>query len=223
MDTPSLIRLLVEDAAPVRRLRSPGVRAVQWLALAAFIVVLLAISHGVRPDLTERLPEASFVLSIAASLATGVLAAVAAFLVSLPDRSPRWLLLPVPALVLWLLTVGYSCLFNWVSIGPDGLQVGESARCFATLALTSLPLNLAMGMMVRHASALNPGPVSLAAGLAVAGIAATALALLHNLDATAMVLIWNVGGAVAVMVCTRLLTRRVFEWSDHRIAGQLVH
>jgi hypothetical protein len=36
----------------------------------------------------------AFATSIAAALATGVLAAVAAFHISLPDRSRLWLLLP---------------------------------------------------------------------------------------------------------------------------------
>src|SRR5256885_12713860 len=50
-----------------------------------------------RSDLALRLRQPEFVIGIAASLATGVLAAIASFLLSIPDRSRAWLLLPLPA------------------------------------------------------------------------------------------------------------------------------
>ena len=80
------------------------------------ILVLLAVSHGARPDLAQRLQQPTFVVSILASLLTGILAAIASFLVSLPDRSRGWLLLPLPALIVWISTIGYGCLTDWVSV-----------------------------------------------------------------------------------------------------------
>jgi len=56
------------------------------------------MNSRVRADLGTRLHEPTFAPSIAAALATGILAAVAAFAISLPDRARWWLLLPVPAL-----------------------------------------------------------------------------------------------------------------------------
>ena len=105
--TPDLINSLVANATPVRRLRPPLTRAALWLLFAAFILVLLGLTHGVRPDLAERLQQPTFAIGIAASLLTGILAAVASFQVSLPDRSLLWLLLPAPALVAWVSTIGY--------------------------------------------------------------------------------------------------------------------
>jgi hypothetical protein len=105
--------------------------------------------------LAERLQQPAFVVSLVAALATGTLAAVAAFVISLPDRSRWWLLLPAPALVVWVSTIGYGCFADWVSIGPDGLRLGETVRCFATLLLASVPLTLGMLVMLRYA-ALRP-------------------------------------------------------------------
>jgi len=48
------------------------------------------------------------------------------------------------ALILWLSNVGYQCLTQWIAIGSDGMSLGDAARCFATVVLTSLPLSLAM-------------------------------------------------------------------------------
>ena len=207
--TPDLIDALVECATPVRRLRPPLVRGALWLALAALILALLAIVHGVRADLAERLHQPVFVVSITAALATGVLAAVAAFMVSLPDRSQWWLAVPAPALAVWVGTIGYGCLTDWVVIGPDGVRFGDTLRCFATLVLTSVPLAIALAVMLRYAALLRPGAVTLAGALAVAAITSSALSLFHDLDATMMILIWNLGTAALITGLGGLFGRRV--------------
>ena len=191
--TPELIALLAAGAKPVRPLRPPLVRAAFWILVAAGVFVLLAASRGVRPDLAQRAAQPVFVIGIVAALATGILAALASFIISLPDRSRAWILLPLPALVVWVSTVSYGCLTNWVSIGPDGFHVGEAAECFATLLLVSLPLSLAMYAMLRHGLLLQPAMVVVTAALAVAALSAVALSLFHDIDATVMVLIWTFG------------------------------
>ncbi|MEO8835879.1 MAG: DUF1109 domain-containing protein [Caldimonas sp.] len=212
MKTSDLIAALAGNLKPVRRLRPPVVRAAGWLILAALVLALLTISQGIRPDLDQRLHDPAFAMSIAASLLTAVLAAIAAFQLSLPDRSLRWLLLPLPALVVWLSNIGYQCLTQWVSIGPRGMSLGETARCFATLVLTGLPLSLALLVMLRYAAPLRPSAVALTASLAVAGITATALSLFHVLDATALILMWNLGTALLFVGLAGLFGRRVFQW-----------
>lgn len=77
--------------------------------------------------------------------------------------------------------------------------MGEAARCFATLIVTSLPLSLGLFVMLRHAAWLRPTAVTLTGGLAVAAMTATALSLFHDLDATIMVLIWNLGIAAMIV------------------------
>ncbi len=197
--TPELIALLAANARPVQRLRPPLVRTGLWLLLVAGVFVLLALSHGVRQDLAQRAEQPIFIIGIAASLVAGILAAIASFMISLPDRSRAWVLLPVPAVVVWVSTVSYGCLTNWVSIGPDGIRLGEAARCFATLMLTSLPLSLALYVMLRYTALLRPTTVMITGSLAVAAITATALSLFHDLDATIMVLMWNLGIAAMIV------------------------
>ncbi|MDE1969481.1 MAG: DUF1109 domain-containing protein, partial [Alphaproteobacteria bacterium] len=154
--TPDLINALAANMTPIRRLRPPVVRAAGWLLLAALILALLAIGQGVRPDMAQRLQDPTFVARVLSALASGTLATVAAFMLSLPDRSRLWFLLPAPALILWLSSIGYQCMTNWISVEPTGIRLGETARCFATLVLTSLPLSLAMMLMLRHAAPLRP-------------------------------------------------------------------
>lgn len=207
--TSELIDALAADALPVRRLRPPLVRAALWLALAALVFGLLAAGHGLRPDFAQRAAQPGFVVGMVASLLTGVLAAVASFMINLPDRSRGWALLPVPALVVWIVSIGQGCLTQWVDIGPEGVQVGETARCFTTVVLTSLPLALAMSFMLRHGSLLGPTAVTLCASLAVAAMTATAMSLFHSLDATLMILVWNLGMAALIVACGGALGRRL--------------
>jgi hypothetical protein len=205
--TSDLIDVLAADARPVRRLRPPPVRAALWLAMAALVFGALAVGLGVREDLAQQLQRPSFVVGIAASLLTGVLAAIAAFMADLPDRSRRWVWLPVPALVVWIASVGYACLTDWVSVGPGGFQLGETARCFATVMLACLPLSLGMFLMLRRGSPLLPTTVAIVGSLAVAALCASALSLIHSLDATVMILVWNLGAAALIVVVGGVLGR----------------
>jgi hypothetical protein len=209
-ETRTLIDELVAGATPVRRLRPPPVRALSWLALAGAILALLSIGHGVRSDLVGHLHQPIFLVSIAAALATGVLAAIAAFTVSLPDRSQRWLLLPLPTLAVWVGTTGFGCLTGWIAIGPDGIQLGDTLQCFATLVLGSVPLAIALAVMLRHAALLRPVAATLAGALAVAAITSASLALVHDADATALILIWNFGIAALITMLGGAVAARLF-------------
>lgn len=215
--TPDFIDTLVEQAGPVRRLRPPLVRAGCWTALAAFVLVLIAIGHGLRSDIATQLQQPVFILGMAAALVTGLLAALASFEISLPDRSRWWMLLPVPPLAIWVATLGYGCLTDWVSVGPGGVRLGEAVRCFATLLLTSIPLSVAMLIMLRYAALLRSTEVSVMGGLAVAALTSFALSLLHNLDATVMILAWNLGSAALIAALVVVFGKSAFAWTADRL------
>lgn len=210
--TSDLIDALVESATPVRRLRPPLMRAGIWLALAGAVLGLLCLAHGVRPDIAARLQQPVFIVSMAGALATAVLAALASFELSLPDASRRWLLLPLPALAIWVSTIGYGCLTDWVSMNADGVRMGEAAGCFATLLLTSVPLSIVMLIMLRHAAALRPTAVSAVGGLAIAAMTSFTLAFIHDLDATIMILVWNLGMAALVAGLAGAFGQSALKW-----------
>ncbi len=210
--TSDLIDTLVECATPVRRLRPPLVRAGLWLLFAAFVIGLVAGAHGVRPDILERLRQPVFVIAMFGALATAVLAAIAAFIISLPDGPRLWLVLPCPTLALWVSAIGYGCFTDWVTIGPNGIRMGDAARCFAPLLLTSLPLSIAMLLMLRHTAFLRPTTVSMMGGLAVAAMTSFALSLVHDLDATVMILVWNLGSAALIAGLIGFFGRSAFTW-----------
>ncbi|QQS14439.1 MAG: DUF1109 family protein [Rhodospirillales bacterium] len=74
------------------------------------------------------------------------------------------------------------------------------------------PLALVSAFMLRHSARPQPRLVSLLAALAVAGVASFALNLFHPLEASALVLSWNIGmaavvSALATLRGSRLLSR----------------
>ncbi len=207
--TSDLIQSLAANVAPVRRLRPPLVRAALWLLFAAVVLGLLTVSQGLRPNFAERMRETTFAISMIASLLTGVLATIATFLLSLPDRSRLWFLLPVPALVIWLSNVGYQCFAGWVSVPPGAVTPEVAGSCLATLLLTSLPLSLVLFVMLRYTAALRPTSVILMGSLAVSAITAVALSMFHPIDATVMILGWNLGTAALFAGLAALFGRRI--------------
>ncbi len=213
--TDELIDTLVTDAAPVRRLRPPLVRAALWLAFAALLVALIAAGHGIRPDILPRLRQPALALTVGAALATGILAVVAAFTISVPGRSRWWVALPLPALAVWMTTIGYGCLAGWVNLAP-GFHLCDEVRCAALLVLTSVPLGISLAAMLRYAALLRPGAVATCGGLAVAAIVAAVLPLFHDHDASAMILVWNLGTAALITGLAGLSGRRLFGWMAAR-------
>jgi hypothetical protein len=216
--TNDLIDSLVARSEPVHRLPGPGWRAGFWLGLAFCILALLCLEHGPRPDLAEQLGRRDFALSLAASLVTGLLGAVGCMTASLPDRSRWWLLLPVPASLVWLSCVGYGCLTHWVAFDAGAVVLGETLRCFSTLVLVSLPLSGLMFLLLRHAARLRPLALTLTAGLTVAALTSAAMSLLHPLDATIMVLVWNIGASLAIVVIEGVLGGSALAWFGTRLA-----
>ena len=182
--TDQLIERLAADARPVRRLRPPLKRAGLWLLVVAVIASAAIAAFTDWRVFAERARDPRLVIEIIATLATGIAAVVAAFQVSLPDRSRQWLLLPLPPLAVWLASSGYGCYRHWLMVGPSGLELGDSAHCLRFILGASIPLGASLLIALRRASPLTPLPVGAAGGLGVGALAAFALQFFHPFDVT---------------------------------------
>jgi hypothetical protein len=194
-----LVQSLSADLVPVKRLRPPAQRAVLWLgAMVAAAAVLTPFSDLVA--MMGRLMAAlDLRLAVIGSILTAALAAVAAFELSLPDRSPKWALLPVPAALLWVGASGLGCLRAWFVPGTHDASLAEAETCLFFILGLSIPLSVLLLAMLRQAHSLWPNLTGAMGGLAVAGASATVLNLFHPYDAAATDLIVHVG-AVAIVI-----------------------
>lgn len=215
MRTDDLIGRLAAELRPVRRLPPPALRAALWIGLALLLVAGFVVYVGPRHDLMERMSRPHEVAQFVFAVATGVLAAVAAFELSLPDRSERWALLPLPTAIAWSGSLGMGCLADMTRMGPEALALGTSWGCFRFIVLMGVPLAASMVWMLRHAGPIRPVPVAALGGLAGAALSAAGLSLFHHLDAALMVLLWHGGSSVLVVVAFLLAGRR---WREREAA-----
>src|SRR5262245_51958797 len=114
--TDQLIDSLTAKLQPVKPLRKPALRAALWSGFATLVIAAIAMVGGSAADLAHAMTEASFLAPLAGSWLTGVTAALAAFHVSLPDRSRRWLWLPVLPVLLWGTGFAVTCVTNFGEI-----------------------------------------------------------------------------------------------------------
>jgi len=205
--TDQLIETLTANLQPVKPLRKPGLRAALWTAFATAVIAVIAAVGGSRADLTHAFTEASFLVPLAGSWLTGVTAAVAAFEVSLPDRSRRWLWLPVVPVLLWSTGFAYNCFTNFGAI-PGSLALLPASDCLLTIVLTSVCLIAVLLPMLRRVKTLRPRLTVWMGCLSVAGFADTAHLLVHTEQDSLLALTVNLVPALVLVVLGGLAGRK---------------
>jgi hypothetical protein len=206
-----IIRSLIADLKPVRRLAPPGRRALLWLVLVAALAFTLAAVSD-RAAVAARLTAAPDMwLAVGGSALTMVLAAIAAFELSLPDRSPLWALLPLPAALLWLGASGAGCLRTWLVPGTRAAVLDDTKDCLVFILALSVPLSALLLSMLRQGHTLRPGLTAAVAGFAAAAAAATLLVFFHPYDASATDLVVHVVAVALVIIANRALGGRMLQ------------
>lgn len=205
--TDQLIDALSQNLQPVKPLRQPWLRATLWSTFATGVIAVIAGIGGSRTDLAHALPEASFLVPLAGSWLTGVTAAIATFQVSLPDRSRRWLWLPVLPILLWGTGFAVSCLTNWSDLAGSLALLPESA-CLLTIVLTSAGLIAMLLPMLRRVKTLRPRLTAWLGCLAVAGFADTAHLLVHTEQDSLLALTVNLVPALVLVLLGGLAGRK---------------
>jgi hypothetical protein len=207
-DVSRLIGDLSADLKPVRRLPPPWLRALVWLGVVLVVGLVLVATRTLLPALGIMGNDPWMLPGAYASLATAALAAIAAFELSLPDRSDAWIWLPVPALVVWIVLNGLGCL---ATLAIPGAQTSpfQFLVCLSLIFAISLPLTAAMVIMVRRSRPLRPLRVAVLGGLAASGAAATLLVLVHPHDSAVLDLAAHAVAVAAIVGLNVLLGGRL--------------
>jgi hypothetical protein len=206
-----LIRWLAADLRPVRRLSSPLLRALCWLAVVAVLAAGLACFADLSAVWQRIVAAPDLWLAVIGSTLTAILAAVAAFELSLPDATRGWAALPLPAVLLWIAASGFGCLRAWIAPQTHVAELGEARDCLIFIVVLSLPLSALLLLMLRRAFPLYPGMTAAIGGLAVAAAAATLLNFFHPYDAAATDLAVHAGAVAIVVAANRVWGGRVFD------------
>ena len=186
MNTDDLIAQLTETAGPVKRLLPPMTRALIWLSAIALITAAPVVLISDLPVWAGRASDPRMALELAATLATGVAGVIAAFHLSVPGRSGRWALLPLPFALVWMATTGVGCWQDLAEQNQRGWGPLQSSHCFVVLMIIGIPLAGLLLLSLRRARPLQPRLVATVGAAGVAGLAAFVLQFFHPFDVTVM-------------------------------------
>jgi hypothetical protein len=211
-DTKQLIRELAENSNPVRPLARPYTRAAAWLGLSLSYIVLVLLIMPARHDVSSKLHDNLFIIEQIAAFATGVAAAIAAFVSVIPGYSRRWVLLPLPPLVVWLSSLGPGCFGEFVQFGMKGMPLTHNPWCFPFIVLLGAIPFVVMAAMLRRGAPLTPHLTAALGGLAAAGLANIGVRIIHPEDVSMMLLVWHIGGVMALSVLAGVRGHYFINW-----------
>jgi hypothetical protein len=213
-DTETLIRELAGRPPHVRPLARPWVRAAAWLGIAMPSALLVVVMMSVHGDWVSRLLMPRVVSEEAFALATGILAAIAAFASVVPGYNRRVLFLPLVPLVLWLGGLGQSSVRDWLQLTSHGFSMRSEWVCLpATIMAGAVPA-IAMAVMLRRGAPLTPRLSALLGGLAAAGLGNLGVCVTHHAYGNVLVLVWHVSIVVALTVIVGSAGRYVLSWQS---------
>ena len=208
--TDALINQLAAEVSPVQPLRAPALRALMALAAIALVaglaIALMSDVRGLRQRYAGR--EALLALEMAAMLATGVLAIVAAYFLSIPGRSKRWIAAPFPSFMVWLLLSGLGCYDDFVRGGGVDWELGESMHCLLFILAASAALAPLLIWRLARAKPIDPLPVALLCALGVAAASAFVLQFFHPFVVTFIDLAVHLMAMLIVVGVIGLINRR---------------
>jgi hypothetical protein len=212
MNTEDLIGRLVRDTQPVKRSSRPGVLFAKWSAIGLFYLAVGVLMIGTRDDLAEMRHESGFVVHTLIVLCVTVLAAIAAFKVSIPDRQQRLLVRSSAiALAAWLAWMVSALL---TASEP---HVGYGWKCLRNIVVLAVPLGVLTYYMISKAAPLRTGTAGWLAALSAAAAADLATRFICRNDHALHALIWHFIPVLVLGAIGVVLGRVVFRWKpEHK-------
>ena len=213
MRTEALVKTLSEDLKPVRP-RSFRRDAVILGVVAILEFAAFAGAGFMRPDLSHAMHMPSFWWKLASMGAIAISGAAVALFSSDPTKSPkaglRWLAIAVALIFAsgWLIDAlegGFSELvrrLDW----QMGLQ------CTWKMVTLSVPLVVALGVLIQRGAPTDRFGTSLAAALGSAGRGAFIFVFACPSDDVLYIAVWYSVGCAIVTVIGRLILARLVRW-----------
>lgn len=201
MSAPSELRdRIARDLEPARPLRSPSIRALALVPLAAAIIVAVPALHFFRSDMSTIGFLRAWGFSIGQAVA-GVVIVAAALREAIPGRSlPR---IAVAAIVVCGLLIPLALLTMTAptfEIGPaPGHAWRDAVACFRTSAVAALPALMVAAFLAARAFPVRPSVAGALYGLGGGLIADAGLRLYCEYSQPEHILLAH-GGAIAASI-----------------------
>ena len=218
MKTDDLLRSLVDEMKPVRRLRGGAERALIWAAFAAICVGIATWALGMRSDLSAKLTDVSFLIEGTSLLAVFALSARSAFQLSIPgmEKVETTRTSPLLGLLAWLLLVAIRHTSGTNAPVLESMASLAGVSCLSRVASLALAPALAIFAMLRKAAPGRRRWTGFFALLSASSLAVLGTQLLCSKDDPQHVLLWHfgpvliaglVGAALGALFLDRSTTR----------------
>ena len=196
MNSDELVRSLVADLRPVRRLRSSGTRTLLWAAFALACVCAGAYAFGTRTDLSAKLHDPSFLAEGASLLLVFLLSGRGAFRFSVPgmERRKTAPALPLFGVLAWLLLIAARHSSASEPVAPAGLG------CCVRMICLALTPTLGLWWMLRRAAPLERGWTGLLALLSAGSLAVLGTQAICAKDEPLHLLLWHFAPLLVVVL-----------------------
>jgi hypothetical protein len=188
------------------------VRAAAWLAVAAPAVGLMAFLMLPSAGLMSKLTTPRYLGEEAFALATGVLAAIAAFASVVPGYNRKLLVLPLVPLAFWLGALGQSAVRESLQLASPGFSFHLEWFCLPAIAMVGAVPAIAMAVMLRRGAPLTPRMTVALGGLAAAGLGNVGVCLSHREFSGVLVLVWHVSAVLFLSGLAGCAGRYLLSW-----------
>ena len=211
-DTQQFIRRMAAHVTPVQPLPDPWIRAATWCGMSLPVLGLIVLAMPRSAGFMWTHIDRRLMLEQLAALATGVIAAAAAFATTVPGYR-RWIvLLPLVPLAVWLGDLGQWRIQDDVASGSSPWSFVAHWGCLpATMMVGAFP-GAMMVMMLRRGAPLTPGLTTALGAVAAGGLANFGVRFVHVADASVVVFAWHFSAVFLLSVLSALAGRSLFNW-----------
>ena len=200
MRTEDLIVDLARQSGPWTPLAPVRVRLARWLALAIGLGGVAVAVIGARSDFADAIQRPAFVALAMATLATGLVAAWSALVLSVPgaERTPLVRILAAILIAGWAMTFVIQ-LATGGNAWPRLAAFPNHWGCVVRISALSILSGVVLFAMLRRAAPLRPHLCAALAALASASLAATATYIMCPVDDPAHQLVSHVLPVAAIV------------------------
>jgi hypothetical protein len=213
MSTDPLIDRLVTDLRPVKR-RAFWRDATVLTGLGGVEIACVSMMGLMRPDMPHAMQMPSFWWKTASLATLAAISGMTALLSLSPTRSPRRGMHLVGVVVFAVLVLGW--LVDALQAGPavlwHRLDPAHGLVCARKIVELSLPVALAMGLLVRRGASTDPRGTAWATGIAAGAFGALTFVLVCPFDDPLYLALWYTLACGVVTLATRIILPLLTRW-----------
>lgn len=204
-----MIEKLANQVEPVRPM-CPIQRCCLGLVVAVVYIGIVLVALGVRGDISQKLAMPLFTVEMLVALAAGLMAALAAHWLSLPDvRQQHWMIwVPVIPFSLLIFLMIYTTLFQPVKL----LEQPHVINCATDMLITVSVPAIFLLVLLKLAASTHHRLSALMAIVSVAGFGYLVMRLICPNDDTMHLVLWHYFPSFGLVVVGVILGSYVLKW-----------